>query len=97
MEYVAASNLVTLPVVLTDLEALALASAVQTMDWSRVRGCVGDDVQAFHLRSAFAAIGVGLSACGFPGATAPECGAVVCEAMVPTPRVTLDGNSGAKG
>lgn len=65
MELDVIPKMVVLPVTLTNVEALALGCMLATMKWEQIRQHASDDVQAFHMRSALAAVDVALKADGY--------------------------------
>lgn len=60
-------KMIHLKVVLTDVEASALACLLSTVGWGQIRPHAEDDIQAFHMRSAIAALAVSLKAGGYTG------------------------------
>ena len=63
--YVAASQLTTVPVVLSELEAVALTRLLASVEWKDLRCHAVDDPEAFHMRTGLMAFAVALKAAGF--------------------------------
>ena len=59
------SNLLSLSIKLSEVEACALASMLPSLGWHEIRPLVKDEVQAFHTRSALASRAVALTAHGY--------------------------------
>lgn len=63
--YTTASQLSTVPVILSELEAFSLAKLLASVELKDLRCHATDDTEAFHMRSGLMAFSVALTAAGF--------------------------------